>query len=102
MTTRYNGRNPRSRGALLEADTASLIEAELLEYGLPKDPALYHYLKDLIAKHGKDDVRIAVTKAVDRYTEDAEGGDSAAREMTSTEYVMYRLKQHKWNRNNHR
>ena len=87
----------KNQRAQSRADTAaSIIQAELVEYGvqLPR----YHLfnLQQFVAQYGAEDVRTIAMKALDRWSE----GINDVQGKTAEDYIMERLKRH--NRGNNR
>ena len=96
MTTYGNPKSPRTQS--LAGTAASVLQAELVGFGVPLTHEDHFELQRLVAKYGPVDVRAVAMKALDRYTEGADG----AAGTTAEKYIMERLSQHNWGRNNHK
>lgn len=89
-------KNPRVQSQMGFA--ATMLQTELHDFGVHLNGQKNHYdLTRLIISHGEDAVRAVAMKALDRYTEGVDGTQG----QTAEEYVMERLRQYNWSRNNH-
>ncbi len=89
-------KNPRAQSVTSTA--ASILQAELTDFGVTFNHEDYFELQRLVAKYGLPEVRTITMKTLDRYTKGVDGTHA----KTAEEYIMDRLKQHNWNRNNHK